>query len=173
MKRTLFCLLAASLSALIIGCGEKLPSNLPKIYPVNFAITYDDGTPVADAKVELQPETIGDWFFTAMTDSTGKAAMLTSAKYNGIPAGDYTVIVKKIVEDETAFPAPSAQNMDSAEYREWEKNYASEKRDIHSFIDQSYGAAATTPLKINVTKREDFTLKVGKKIDEVIGQTGQ
>ena len=96
----------ALVCAVVCGCskGPKKPADLPNLNPTVVTVSYDDGTPCADAQVVFRPQTTpsGRMFPVAgTTDTTGKIDLMTDGSWKGVPAGSYDVIVtKETVEKE-------------------------------------------------------------------------
>jgi len=92
----------------IVGCGGDA-SHLPKLTPVGGTVTLD-GKPLINAMVAFVPSgsTPGTGA-NGHTDKAGKYELATRSRGKGTPAGEYRVVVTKLVmPDGTDFPANSA-----------------------------------------------------------------
>lgn len=95
MLRTGMCLVVL---AVIVGCGGAAPAKpLPKTAPAVGLITLD-GTPLPFATVMFAPrgatkgiECVG------VTDETGKYTLTQTRGGEGVPPGEYTVVVSRYV----------------------------------------------------------------------------
>lgn len=85
--------LCFSLLFIVIGC-RRGPEDLPKLYPVTASVVMN-GQPVDGAMVACYPEDGGKWFAGGTTDTAGLVRFRTRGIYNGIPIGQYKVIVAK------------------------------------------------------------------------------
>jgi hypothetical protein len=76
----------AMLAAGLAGCGgsDRLP--------VTGQLRHKDGTPLVAARVTARSDKTGKWA-TADTDAEGRFALGTTATGEGLPAGEYYVIV--------------------------------------------------------------------------------
>jgi hypothetical protein len=79
------------------GCGAKADSKMPGLVPVTGTITMD-GKPLAGAAVSFvgtgTTQTIGA---AGITDDTGKYELAVATGDKGAAAGDYKVVVNKLV----------------------------------------------------------------------------
>ena len=92
----------------VAGCGGNV-SDLPKLMPVGGTVTLD-GKPLANAMIAFVPSgsTRGTGA-NGRTDTVGKYELATRSGEKGAPAGEYRVVVTKLVmPDGTDFPANSA-----------------------------------------------------------------
>ena len=95
----------ALLAALTAGCGYRRPA-LTK----SRALVTLDGEPVAGAAVMLMPTT-GGRPVSGVTDDSGWALFSTFGSRDGIPAGEYKVVVSKLVLKEYAAKRAAADSM--------------------------------------------------------------
>lgn len=101
---SVFSLVGASFAALsLVGCGGRDP-NLPKLEPVSGTVTLD-GRPLANASVTFVPSgTTRGTGATGVTGPDGKYTLMSRGE-PGVPAGDYRVVVSKLVlPDGSDFP---------------------------------------------------------------------
>lgn len=151
------------------GCSSKLPPGMPKLYPAEVVVTFDNGTPVADATVSFHPaegtNIGGSWFIAAATDAQGKGAILTQGKYSGLPIGQYQVtVVAFVVEgEEKVLPLPPDATREQMENHRLAMANAGLKT-RYAIIDQTYSTPEKTPLPVVESKKSNnlFDLKVGK-----------
>ena len=124
----------------LIGCGEKLPSDLPALVPCEIIVTQE-GKPLEGAVVRLQPTDNSEWTAMGRTDSSGKMSVFTRDKYKGAVPGKYKVIISKS-----------------------EIGAGQEGKSFY-LVDQQFGTVASTPLEINVVKgTPTHTVDVGEAV---------
>ncbi|MGL4941829.1 MAG: hypothetical protein ACRC46_01400 [Thermoguttaceae bacterium] len=166
----------STLLVVVIGCGEKLPPDLPKLYPVTVTVTYDNGTPVGGAMVVFYPvkgSSVGDWLCSAGTDDAGVAPMLTQAKYHGLPAGHFDVTVQKYITKGADVVPELKKNPTREEADAWSQLKRNAKQgDRYSVVELVYSSPGTTPLKQIEVKpgRNNLVLKVGPSV-EILDKT--
>ena len=105
------------LIGLLCGCTASDP-NLPKLYPVAGVVTLDE-MPLAGAYVNLIPtgSTLGTGA-SGMTDAEGKFALSTLHQGRGAAAGDYKVVISKLVQlDGSDFPPDPNRDMMSTPHK--------------------------------------------------------
>lgn len=90
-------LLAVSLCALLVGCGDGKPS----AYPVSGVVTYQD-KPVEGAQVIFM--TTGGRPAEGTTDTAGKFVLTTFDKGDGALPGQHKVTIVKMVKPANADP---------------------------------------------------------------------
>ena len=164
-------------AALCAGCGEKLPSNLPKLHPTVITV-IQDGKPLPGALIKLvNVDPTIDWACVAKTDASGKATMKTSGMYDGAPEGTYkATVVKQEVEsgDDPYADAPDPEK-EPVKYQEWKmqnaaKIEAAERRIavVHDLVDPQYGNMSDSKFEIVVASgTKQHTLDVGKAVRTV------
>ncbi len=167
MKRALIISLLVLPLAALCGCGEKTPSDMPKLYPTTITITQE-GAPLADASVQLLKK--GDltykWLVGGTTDATGVCVMRTMGKYNGAPEGDFQVVVYKTVKTESATrKAQPNPPEDPTEAQEWAKKVDEEEKEI-DYVNLKYKSVDTTDLTVSITSgKNEQTLDVGAPVE--------
>lgn len=82
--------------AIAVGCG-------PPMGKVTGTLETSDGKPLYRARVTVRNDATGEWA-TAVTDNQGRFELGTDKAGNGVPPGDYYVIV---VEDQGDWDNPS------------------------------------------------------------------
>lgn len=150
----------------LMGCGQKLPDGMPKLYPTLITITQE-GKPVADANVKLmkKDELTYKWLAGGRTDELGVCKVKTQGKYDGAPAGDFSVVVYKTVVNESATRKSTPTPSDPAEAAEWSRKVAEEEasRDV---IDTKYKKIQTTDLTISIQEgKNEESFDVGPEVD--------
>ena len=164
----LFCIAAV----LSLGCGVKLPIGMPKLYPVKVTFLYDDGTPVANAQVQLirdEPLPL-DWFIKGTTDDKGRLDATIYGRFDGIPEGFYTAEVRKLSEDPSVFGDTPPNDPD--EEMLWAAKRGTEVRGIYREIQEEFSSAETSTCTFDVEKGGGkFTVYVGEKVKDLIGET--
>jgi len=144
MKR--FLLLSAILP-LLIGClgrDSSRPADMPPLVPCTVTI-LSGGAPLVDAQVTFHS---GDpnfkWSPSNITDSNGKADMVTYGRFSGVVEGEYAVTVTKVEREEFDPENPPRQVR------------------VFTFTDPKFIDPAATPLRIKVEGRKtDETFDVG------------
>ena len=89
------CLILFAGFALFSGCGEKLPQGMPRLNPCTITVDME-GKPVENVSVRLVSEDQIHWGCSGITNSSGKAVLVTDGKYKGVPAGTYKVLLLRI-----------------------------------------------------------------------------
>ena len=147
MTRIIFSLLLFAFVAVGCGRGDR-PKDLPKLTPCEFAVQYEDGSPIDQAAVMMYP-VAGKWFANGKTDSSGNVKVSTQGKYAGAAPGEYNVTVMK---QETIYPPgydPKDENAPDLV--------------TNDLVDQEFAIPDKTPLKITVgTTAVKETLTVRK-----------
>jgi len=132
--------------------------DLPPLFPVEITITQEK-TPLSGATVALEVigETSGTLYFPAgITDENGKAVIKTYG-FDGAPAGNYKVTVRKtVVEDVQQVIDAYGDQVDGpgTEYRT---------------VESVFSYADTTPHETEITNNKRLlrlTFDVGKAIKE-------
>ena len=144
----------------IAGCGPELPEGMPKLYPCTLTITQD-GKPLEGASVILfsMDPNISKWASNGVTDSSGNVVMKTQGKYDGAAAGDYKVLVTKIIVEEGVVLQAETETTP-------EKSIPGK---TFSYVEQQYGDPLKCPLTLTVsTGKTTETLDVGKYVKEEI-----
>ena len=148
------------------GCGgEKVPDGMPELFDFTVVVTQD-GKPLDGAMVILEdPKGKISYGVTAITDSSGKAKM-TTGQWNGAPAGEYNVAVRKDVGTESKY-GNVEPSTDTAR-AQWRANRKSEYRPTHRFVDDQFRDAATSGLTVSITGAGEATVDVSPAVDNVI-----
>jgi hypothetical protein len=155
MKRIIL-FFVMSVPFMFIGCGEKLPSDMPQLYPLTLTV-IQDGKPLDRAVVELIcKDTQSKWGGTGLCDTSGKAEIYTQGKYKGVPAGTYSIIVTKHFTEPSKYegqPIPDP-TVDLTAYENWMHALDSEDLTSYHLVELKYGSVDTTPFSIEVGKGE-------------------
>ncbi|MDR0870599.1 MAG: hypothetical protein LBN39_07375, partial [Planctomycetaceae bacterium] len=97
----------------LFGCNGK-PSDVPKLFPCKITVKKE-ATPIVGANVILGSDVAGSmWASSGTTDSSGVAKIHTNRlkwQSEGIPAGEYTVVLSK---------SPKLESISVAEYQKLE-----------------------------------------------------
>jgi hypothetical protein len=113
----------------LIGCSQR-PAGMPDLCHVTITVMMD-GKPIEGALVSCVPENNGTWFAGGITDVNGQVRPRTKGRYNGIPLGNFKVIVMKTVSRENSTP---------------------EKSRFVRLVHSRFGDLATTPLICTIEK---------------------
>ena len=170
MKRSFSILVLCAVLSLSIGCSEKLPPDLPKLYPTSL-IVIQDGKPLEGATVQLLPrDTNSRWAAAGRTDASGKVEFFTEGRYRGVPEGDYQVTVSKVFTEPSQYGAIRPEDPEAA--AAWDKGVAGEAGKLKSYhlVDPVYGSRRTSPLELNVSPKQPKgrEIDVGKAFNQLI-----
>ena len=147
------------------GCGEqKLPADMPKIYPTTITITQDD-RPLEGASVVLTPmDPANTWYAGASTDVSGKAVLQTHMMYNGVVPGKYYIVVSKFEPARTEGGNTPNQETDPEGYARYMSAGSSSKGGGFDLIDPKF-SKASPDVTIEVTAGTNAqTVDVGKAV---------
>ena len=146
-----------SIFVFIVGCGQNLPDDLPKLYPTQIEITAD-GEKLAGAVVTLYPVGSGE-AAGAVTDDKGIAHINTRGHYAGAAAGKYKVCVNWAVTVDgptSKKPAPT----DPAALKQYESQIERERHATPA-LEQKFRDTKATPLEIEVVEgKNSFSVEV-------------
>ena len=150
-------LLGALTLILASGCGKGVPKDYPALYPCTITI-MQDGSPLSGASVLFKPTQYDSMSASGITDEKGVAVMMVQATYEGVPAGNYKVMVVKQTRERN--PAVSDEQIQG-------QNVSMELRDkayiVTHFVDPKYGDSTKTPLEIQVKEgKNEQTFEVPK-----------
>lgn len=130
----------------LIGCGQNVPDDFPKIYPVKLRI-MQEGKPLEHAPILLRStDQSSTWTVGGVSDATGTVTLWTHGKYQGAPAGQFKVLVSKVVNEGEAEYLAALNREDAV---------AARKIDVKSFslVEERFESEATTPLEIEITPK--------------------
>ena len=84
--------------AMTTGCSkQKLPADLPKLYPCRITITDMDGKPLEKVVISVNPEDkTNKWGANGETNASGVADIMTSGQYKGLAEGKYNITLTAI-----------------------------------------------------------------------------
>lgn len=156
--------MVASLLTFAVGCGQKLPPGMPKLYKTTIVI-MQDGKPLPEANVVVVHEdfTSNPWTSGGVTDSEGKVLLKTEGQYVGVPQGNYLVAVSK-VEGPPGLELPKNVNTD-AEIRAYDKIFKEIQDNSVEVVDKKFMDSKATPLKIEVqAKSSEHILDVSPAV---------
>ena len=148
--------------SLQMGCSKdpNRPADLPKLYSCSITITQD-GKPLEEATVTLVSKTPAKFGTgTATTDASGTATLKTYG-YNGIPLGQYKVLIEK-------------RGVEGA--RESKNEYGDTIQvggTIYQYVDAQYVSERSTPFEIDITEKGGKeTFEVGAPVRILLGRLG-
>jgi hypothetical protein len=132
-------------TALLIqaGCGggeTGRPVDLPRLYPVNITI-IQGGSPLEGATVTLVSKTPATYGTASGTTNASGVATIRTYGYDGVPAGDYTVLVEKR-DSENQREATTEEGL----------TYLTGGQ-LYNYVDVQFSTVANSPLSITVTER--------------------
>lgn len=131
----------------LVGCGgPRRPPDLPKLYPCQVLVTYDDQTPIDNAFLSLYAEDPElRWSVTGTTDVSGKAVLTTHGRFRGAPAGRYKMTVNR---------------------REVEEGGTKQSK-VFTYVEKKFTNRKTTPLEVEISKEtKTLNFQCGPKIDK-------
>lgn len=152
----------------MVGCGEKLPSDLPELYPVEIMVTQQD-KPLADAYVQLiNTESDQKYNSGGVTSEEGKTSIQTHGKYRGVPNGEYIVTVtKEIFIRKGPWDKMPADEFEARKFREENKSTLISKS--FSVVASKYRDRKTTDLRVKVNGAPvTQTFELGAPVNEPI-----
>ena len=166
MKRPYFTLPLLMVVCMLLGCGQRLPKDLPPLYPCTLLIAQN-GVPLERAAIILEyvegtvPAGGQIWFPQGVTDKNGNATIRTNGRYDGAPLGRFKIVVTKLEPDYSRLgPQPSE---DDPKYDAWMNRKGTEDFPIFLLVEKQYTESATTPLEIEINKgKNEAAVDVGK-----------
>lgn len=174
LKRSILSAMLVFTVIFIVGCGQKLPKGMPKLYTTKVVVTYDDGTVIPGATVLLTPvdkSTTEDWSSGGTTGEDGSIELYTRGQYKGVPAGSYKATVRKVaVEDKE----PDQDKLDSETYEQAMQKFQNFKGASpfveYLMTDPIYNDPASSPLEVTVEAKNGnvLELKVGESVISVL-----
>ena len=150
----LFHTILSVLVMLAVGCTpSNRPDGLPPLYPTTVTITQN-GSPLADVSVGLISAEPSEWVVSGLTDTSGKASIVTHGQFSGAPAGEYTVVLSKT---ENVF--------DGERSSEGELLRGSGITEIFSLISVDHTSTETSKFRMTVNKGNNAqTFEVGAPV---------
>ena len=171
MNRSLTSFIALLFAFVIMtGCGEKLPSGMPKLFPASITVTQE-GEPLDGAMVLLIPEdsALQEWGPGGLTNASGVAVMRTNGKCKGAPLGKYKVTVTKTEREPHPHPEWADLPMNDPNYRQFLRMAESLK--AYNLVERDFGSRDRTPLQVEVASgQKSHSVDVGNKIRNEIGK---
>ena len=160
--------LFGTLLLFVVGCGETLPPDMPKLYPTKVVI-IQDGQPLEGANVQLLPKDPDSrWAAAGRTDSSGAVDFFTEGRYRGVPEGDYQVTVSKVYTEPSKYLGQ--KRPDDIDYPTWNRMMSEEKLNSYHLIDPVYDSRKTSTLELTVGPKQpkDRQIDVGNAVNELI-----
>lgn len=144
---------------LAVGCGESGPAGQP-VYPVTGKITMN-GAPLTDAAVSFAPKS-GQPTAVGMTDQNGEFTLTTYQANDGAAAGDYAVVVTKVISASTPEVQQEEHSMEPNAPSGGEHSLTESGTKTVLMVPPKYSNANETPLKASVKAGETnhFEFKV-------------
>ena len=122
---------------------------MPALYPCTLVITQDN-RPLEGAVVALfhQDSSLQQWTAGGVTDQSGKVALKTQGRYDGVVEGDYKVTVTKTEVEPGVLL--NAETEEAIPGKTW------------TLVEPHFGNVASTPLTFRMPgKKVSETLDVG------------
>ena len=169
MKHIFFALLCCSWIC-FSGCGEKLPSNFPKVYPMTVKVT-DGATPLPQMRVIFYHiGSDGSYASSGTTNDNGVAKVSTALGgfYKaGLPAGEFVVTVEDIIDISTGVPPEEQIKMSIPELNklteEQRKKVAEYQRKAPVVLCQKGSVEQRSPIRFNTTEgKNELTIDVAE-----------
>ena len=136
--------LAALVAVLVVGCSQQLrPDGFPPLYPATVLV-IQDGQPLGGAMISLYraDDSPQKWGIFGITNSNGRAVLLTHGTHSGVPEGEYVVTVTKQEEVEISSRAESTVT------------------ESFTRVEEQYVDPKKSPLRIHIQKK-------GKNYEEI------
>ncbi|MDR1923668.1 MAG: hypothetical protein LBQ66_04770 [Planctomycetaceae bacterium] len=99
IRVTIILLLVLLMIYQVLGCGRRVrrPADLPPLTPCVISVTFG-GEVMDGVGVLLTPEdsSVNKWSAGGLTDSEGKAKMVTSSAFDGVVPGNYVISFRKL-----------------------------------------------------------------------------
>ena len=143
-----------------VGCGQKAPDGFPEVFPCTIKVV-DGGTPIDGCAVTLSGAGAA-YASGGATDTSGVAVMGTSqGSYHkqGVPAGDYKVVLSKAAVVSGGLTEEQARAMEPEERRAHMEKQATEQAKAKSVVPDNLSDSKKTPIQLNV-KSGDNTLEI-------------
>ena len=162
------------------GCGGPVkPDGFPKLHRCILTFTQG-GQPLQDAKIILSSADGQNsrWPAAGKTDANGRAVIVTYGQFNGLPDGQWKIVIDKTVsEDEDGNPvlpltrpAPGQQLTEeekAALYAErLERKYMTIL--LYSTVPLEYTEAETTTLQFTQKGKTEQTFDLGEPVHELV-----
>ena len=149
--KTRFQTLTLFLLGLLLGGGchwQKLPADLPKLYPCKITIKDKDGNPLPMVLVSVNSEdTSFRWGGSGETNASGVATILTAGQYRGLAQGKYRVTLLHFEYIKTGQIADSGVEI----------------TDMRSLMPEEYTDSAKTPFHFEMeAKATSVTFQLEK-----------
>ena len=174
-KYLLGSLALACVLGVFYGCGgPKTPPDMPKLHSTVIMIVQE-GKPLADASVQLvkKDDLNYKWLCGGTTTADGKCVVKTLGKYNGVPEGDFTVLVYKTVVTESETRKNVEQPREPKEAQEWARKVAEEEKSFE-YVDPKYKKYDTSDLTITIKAgKNEQTFEVGPQTEIEVKPTLQ
>jgi len=136
------------------GCGgnDGRPDDLPDLYSVSITVTQS-GSPLEDALVTVINKTPATYGTASGTTDASGVAKLRTYGFNGVPAGDYSVVIERRVIE-------GAQQRTTAEGDTFMAG-----GQAFQYVEAQYTQENTTPHSLTVTERgATDTFDVGEPV---------
>jgi hypothetical protein len=151
--RTILCLSLGTALLFVAGCkkDDGRPKDMPNLHSVSITVIQDD-KPLEGATVALEAVIPSQYSASGVTNSSGVAVLKTYG-FTGAPAGDYVVLVTKIVaENQTEVKTPEGGTYLAG-------------GDSYNYVDSRYRGKDTSTFNITVTEKgAKETFDVGKAV---------
>ena len=174
-KKMLGALASLCFLGVLCGCaGEKTPPDMPKLQSTIITITQE-GKPLEGANVQLvkKDDLNYKWLCGGTTTADGKCVVKTLGKYNGVPEGDFTVLVYKTVVTESETRKNVEQPREPKEAQEWARKVAEEEKSFE-YVDPKYKKYDTSDLTITIKAgKNEQTFEVGPQTEIEVKPTLQ
>jgi len=141
------------------GCGEKLPSDFPKIYPITVTV-MDGSSPMPGVKIMFYPVGgAGTFASSGSTDDNGVAKITTAQgafSKVGLPAGEFIVTAEDVIDVGPRLTREEFDQLSMAEKNkmsmEQRKKHAEYERKVPVVLCNQLGAVADrSPIRFTAT----------------------
>ena len=157
MRTVLFFSLSLAL-LLHVGCGgdDGRPADMPRLHPVNISV-IQDGQPLEGASVTLIAEApaVAQYSRSSGTTTAAGTATIRTYGFNGVPVGDYKVVIeKRVTEGEQQILAEDGEVLGTRGGR------------VYQLVDTQFSTETASQLSITVEERRGAreTFDVGEAV---------
>jgi hypothetical protein len=146
----------------LFGCSKK-NQNFPKVYPCQIVV-HNKEQPEKDVRITLYPSfASGSLLMFGKTDTAGRAIISTSLNNfvrSGVPKGEYTVVLEKILELKESLSQEEIEKMLPIQRMEYRDKQNQKRFALPKIIPDILGTAETSPVKFEVKDETGVSINV-------------
>ena len=138
------------------------PRNLPALQECQL-VFMQEGKPLANAVISLRSTVPAQqhWAIGGFTDGHGRVTLLTHTFFEGVPRGEYRVLVSKydiVVPQVQNFPTNIEEQVEI-------NNHIEQLTRVFSLVEHKFSQKETTPLSLQITSGSNHAVfDVGEKV---------